>query len=89
MAVLTALADPVRLTYVRALAAAGGGAWCGQVLKETDLTISKSTLSHHLKILRDAGLTRTRVEGTRRYVSLRERDMEQRFPGLLTTILQA
>jgi DNA-binding transcriptional ArsR family regulator len=44
-------------------------------------------MSHHLRVLREAGLTRTRVEGTRRYVSLRREDLQARFPGLLEAVL--
>lgn len=81
--VLTALADPVRLTFVRALDAAGGWTCGSDVLKNTGVTISKSTLSHHIKVLRDAGLIRTRVDGIRRLVTIRYDEVEQRFPGLL------
>jgi DNA-binding transcriptional ArsR family regulator len=49
--------------------------------------VAKSTLSHHLKVLRDAGLTRTRAEGVQRFVSLRTEDIELRFPGLLGSVL--
>jgi DNA-binding transcriptional ArsR family regulator len=81
--VLSALADPVRLTFVRALDAAGDWTCGSDVLRETGVTIGKSTLSHHIKVLRDAGLIRTRVDGIRRLVTLRYEDVEQRFPGLL------
>lgn len=84
--VLNALADPVRLTYVQALAAAGASTLCGEVLRDSGITITKSTLSHHLRVLREAGLTRTRVVGTRRQVSLRRDDLEERFPGLLDAV---
>jgi DNA-binding transcriptional ArsR family regulator len=49
--------------------------------------VSKSTLTHHLKVLREAGLTRTRSEGVQRLVSLRQDDIEGRFPGLLECVL--
>ncbi|MFC5813922.1 ArsR/SmtB family transcription factor [Nonomuraea harbinensis] len=51
--------------------------------------VAKSTLSHHLKVLRDAGITRTRQEGTRCYVALRRTDLDRRFPGLLDAVLAA
>jgi DNA-binding transcriptional ArsR family regulator len=81
--VLQALGDPVRLRIVRVLAADGERA-CGTV----ELGVSKATRSHHFKVLREAGLTRTRVEGTHRYVTLRRDDVETRFPGLLDAVLQ-
>ncbi len=80
--VLHALSDPVRLEIVRALEG-GGEMSCSRL----GAPVSKSTLSHHLKVLRDAGVTRTRSEGTRRLVSLRTSDLERRFPGLLACVL--
>ena len=80
--VLHALSDPIRLAIVRALRDAAELP-CGAL----QVSVSKSTLSHHLKVLRDAGLTRTRVEGVQRFVSLREDDIERRFPGLLGCVL--
>jgi DNA-binding transcriptional ArsR family regulator len=80
--VLHALSDPVRLRIVRALKD-GGERCCGDL----DVPVSKSTLSHHLKVLRDAGLTQTRAEGAQRFVSLRSDDVESRFPGLLGCVL--
>jgi DNA-binding transcriptional ArsR family regulator len=52
-------------------------------------SVSKSTLSHHLKVLREAGVTYTRVDGTARMVSLRTVELEERFPGLLGSVLAA
>jgi DNA-binding transcriptional ArsR family regulator len=51
-----------------------------------DVTISRSTLSHHVKVLREAGLVHTRVHGTRRLLTLRHDELEQRFPGLLNML---
>lgn len=84
--ILNALADPVRLAYVRGLDSMGGGAWCGQVLGASGITISRSTLSHHLRVLRDAGLTHTRVDGNRRHVTLRREELDARYPGLLDAV---
>jgi DNA-binding transcriptional ArsR family regulator len=84
--VLAALADPARLATVRTLGAAGEES-CARILEESRLDCTKSTMSHHLKVLREAGLTRTRVEGARRYVSLRREDLDARFPGLLDAVL--
>ena len=83
--VLHALSDPVRLAVVRRLDA-GSECRCGAF---TDFGVSKSTLSHHLKTLRESGLTRTRPDGTTRLVSLRRDDLEARFPGLLDAVLTA
>lgn len=79
--VLHALADPLRLSIVAALRAGGPRGW-----GEFDMQVAASTLSHHMKVLRMAGLIRNRREGTRCQVSLRP-EIEQRFPGLLTTVI--
>jgi DNA-binding transcriptional ArsR family regulator len=81
--VLHALSDPVRLEVVRRLDGAPE-CRCGAF---GDAGVSKSTLSHHLKTLREAGLTRTRPEGTTRYLTLRREDLDARFPGLLDAVL--
>ena len=82
--VLHALSDPARLEIVRALDA-DGERQCGSF----DLGLTKATRSHHFKVLREAGLTRTRAEGTHRFVSLRRDEVDARFPGLLGAVLAA
>jgi DNA-binding transcriptional ArsR family regulator len=84
--VLHALSDPVRLEIVRQVAGcgAGGELSCGQL----ELPVTKSTGSHHLKILTQAGVTAEREEGTRKYISLRRAELDQRFPGLLGSVLR-
>jgi DNA-binding transcriptional ArsR family regulator len=81
--VLHALADPVRLQIVRHLADADGDAACSTI----PLPVTKSTASHHYRVLREAGVTRVRCEGTHRYHSLRRDDLDARFPGLLDSVL--
>ena len=82
--VMAALSDPVRVTIVRSLAAQGELA-CGTL----DLGVSPATRSHHFRVLREAGITLTRPEGTHRYVSLRRDELDERFPGLLDAVLAA
>lgn len=82
--VLHALSDPVRLQIVRSLADREE-----QNCSAVEASVSKSTLSHHFKVLREAGVTHTRVNGTHRLVSLRRDELEERFPGLLTSVLDA
>jgi DNA-binding transcriptional ArsR family regulator len=84
--VLAALADRGRLISVRILAVTGE-ANCTAIVEQTGLGVSKSTMSHHLRVLRQAGITHTRVSGAHRYVSLRWDDLEARFPGLLEAVL--
>jgi DNA-binding transcriptional ArsR family regulator len=83
-AVMGALSDPVRVEIVRVLAIEGEKV-CGTF----ELGVAKATRSHHLRVLREAGLTHTRTDGTRRHVSLRREDLEARFPGLLDALLAA
>jgi DNA-binding transcriptional ArsR family regulator len=81
-AVLHALSDPMRLRIVSALA---GGAEL--TCKSFDLPITKSTCTHHFKVLREAGVTRQRALGTTRLSSLRRAELDERFPGLLDAVL--
>jgi DNA-binding transcriptional ArsR family regulator len=83
-AVLHALSDPIRLGIVRELAS-HGACNCGTFA----VPVAKSTLSHHLRVLREAGLTLTEPAGTQRVVSLRRDDLDARFPGLLDAVLAA
>jgi DNA-binding transcriptional ArsR family regulator len=87
--ILGALADQGRLACVRVLAAAPDLLTCAQVKDRSGLDVKDSTFSHHLKVLREAGLTHTRVAGTRRYLTLRRADLDARFPGLLDAVLGA
>lgn len=83
-AVMAALGDPIRVGLLRVLADGSERGW-----GELHAPVAKSTLSHHLRVLRDAGLTRTRQQGTRCFVRLRQHDLETRFPGLLNAVLSA
>ena len=83
-AVLYALSDPVRLRIVSQLARSGECA-CGTF----GIRMPKSSLSHHFKVLRDAGVIATRGEGVRRLNSLRRKELDAAFPGLLEAILGA
>jgi DNA-binding transcriptional ArsR family regulator len=82
--VLHALSDPVRLEIVRLLADQQERP-CSAV----EAKVAKSTLSHHFKVLREAGITFTRANGTHRLVTLRVDDLEERFPGLIGSVLNA
>ncbi|MGW7540373.1 ArsR/SmtB family transcription factor [Streptomyces sp. NPDC054770] len=84
--VLAALADPARLSAVRALAAIGESP-CTELQQAAGLTISRSTFSHHQRVLREAGVLKVRVDGARRMLSLRKDDLDAYFPGLLNAVL--
>lgn len=82
--VLHALADPTRLAIVRTLADQGERA-CGTF----PVQVSPSTLSHHFRVLREAGVIRQRDDGTRRWTALRRDDLEACCPGLIDVVLAA
>ncbi|MCT9934239.1 helix-turn-helix domain-containing protein [Planotetraspora sp. A-T 1434] len=82
--VLFALSDPSRLAIVRRLAE---GSLEMVPCQEIGGEIPKSTRSHHLKTLREAGVIRNVPHGRQRYVSLRRDELDDRFPGLLTAVL--
>jgi DNA-binding transcriptional ArsR family regulator len=81
-AVLHALSDPTRLAVVRQLDRAGE-TLCGGLR----VGVAKSTLSQHLRVLREAGITHTRPAGTQRWLSVRRDDLDAVFPGLLDVVL--
>jgi DNA-binding transcriptional ArsR family regulator len=82
--VLYALSDPVRLGVVRQLAREGE-ATCAAL----DGGRPKSSMSHHFRVLRDAGVVRTRTDGPTHMNELRRADLDRLFPGLLPAVLKA
>jgi len=85
--VLGALADPVRLQIIKRLLERRRG--CLSCIEAAaDTAIAKSTLSHHFRILREAGLIRTEREGVENRNSVRCEDLNRRFPGLLAAIMK-
>lgn len=82
--VLRALADPVRLEIVQRLAVTGEES-CNAI--GGDLDVHQTTLSHHYRVLREAGVTWTTVKGRSRLVRLRRDDLDALFPGLLDSVL--
>ena len=83
--VMHALADPVRLRIVRELARGHDDMACIAF----ELPVSKSTSTHHFRVLREAGVIRQYYEGTSRMSCLREEDLGARMPGLLEAVLRA
>jgi DNA-binding transcriptional ArsR family regulator len=86
--ILAALADPNRLAAVQ-FVARNGESWCAQVMEQAMLAVTKSTFSHHLRILREAGVLTKRIQGARGYTSLRKADLDSKFPGLIDSIIHA
>jgi DNA-binding transcriptional ArsR family regulator len=85
--VMHALADPSRLRTVAALAEVTS--LCCTDLGELPGSqgLAKSTRSHHLRVLREAGVISTRYVGQRKLVTLRRDDLDAQFPGLLDAVL--
>jgi DNA-binding transcriptional ArsR family regulator len=82
-AVMHALSDPHRLEIVRRLAEDTEPRPCGTF----DFEISKSTMTHHLRTLREAGVIQQEKSGTTKLTWLRREDLDARFPGLLDAVL--
>jgi len=85
--VLGALSDPIRLLILRKLVDQPDG-WLSCSGASPCANIAKSTLSHHFRILREAGLIRTAKRGVEHLNSVRWEDVNERFPGLLKTIMR-
>ncbi|MEU0809720.1 ArsR family transcriptional regulator [Streptomyces sp. NPDC005970] len=82
--VMAALSDPLRMGVVRTLLLESEAfdhpcGWFG-------IDRPKSSLTHHFRALRDAGLIRQRQYGLERRSHVRVDDLEARFPGLLALI---
>jgi len=80
--VLSALGNPMRLKVVRILAAEGERP-CGGMLDG----VSKSTLTHHWRVMRESGVIWQRPKGRELLLSLRREDLDARFPGLLDAVI--
>ncbi|MEU8749261.1 ArsR/SmtB family transcription factor [Streptomyces chartreusis] len=83
--VLHALSDPLRLYIVRELAAVGDELSCSHF----DLPVTKSTTTHHFRVLRESGVIRQIYRGTAKMNGLRKDDLDGLFPGLLDALLDA
>lgn len=82
--ILYALGDPVRLEIVQRLAERGELP-CAAL----DCDVPRSTMSHHLRVLRESGVLYCRKEGTQHFNSLRRNDLDRLFPGLIEVILRS
>jgi predicted transcriptional regulator len=81
--VLKALSDPIRFNIVQLL---GSGEPMNRNTTDWGCDLSRATMSHHFRILREVGLTRTFANGRAHRVQLRSTEIEARFPGLLRLI---
>lgn len=83
--VLEAVVDPVRRSIVRQLASASEDIRCGQF----GISVTRSTGTHHFRVLRQAGVIRQYYVGTSKMNTLRREDLERVAPGLLATLINA
>ncbi|MFD8549091.1 ArsR/SmtB family transcription factor [Streptomyces sp. NPDC059649] len=83
--VLHALADPMRLRIVCKLATAEDELNCADI----ELPVSKSTCTHHFRVLREHGVIQQFYRGTAKMNRLRTADLEALFPGLIDGVLRA
>ncbi|MEC4019098.1 ArsR/SmtB family transcription factor [Streptomyces sp. H27-D2] len=84
-AVLHALSDPMRMSVVSTLATAREELSCSLF----DLPVSKSTTTHHFRVLRESGVIQQVYRGTAKMNGLRRTDLDALFPGLLESVLTA
>ena len=87
--ILHALSDRVRVRIVEAIVTSGASSNCSNFLDVGDRRIPKSTLSQHLRILRDSGLIRSERRGVEMHNTPRSAEIDTRFPYLIATILKA
>lgn len=80
---LKALSDPVRLRLLSVVASHAGGEACVCDIS-TDITVSQPTVSHHLKVLRNAGLLASERRGSWVYYRVVPEALQR-----LSTLLEA
>lgn len=84
--VMHALADPSRLRMIVALDGVSKLS-CAALGETAGTGMAKSTTTHHLRVLRDAGIITTRHEGQRKLATLRRVELDARFPGLFDAVI--
>jgi DNA-binding transcriptional ArsR family regulator len=87
--ILHALSDPVRVAIFSDIVGSDCSQNCSNFLNISEKTIPKSTLSHHFKALREAGLIRGERIGVEMQNTSRCTEIEKRFPGLIAAIVNA
>lgn len=88
-AILHALSDPVRVAIYANIVGAQSSRNCSSFVRMSEKEIPKSTLSHHFKALREAGLIRGERRGVEMHNTSRCAEIEKRFPGLIVAIVKA
>ena len=80
--VLHALSDPTRMKIAATLRETAE-----QLCGTFAVDVAPSTLSHHFRVLREAGVIAQQEVGTSKLSSLRRDDLDECFPGLLDAVL--
>ena len=80
---MAALTDPTRRAILANIAASPGAS-----CSSSDFGVTKSALTRHWRVLRESGLIRQEVDGTRHRNWLRREEIDRRFPGLLDLVLE-
>ena len=88
-AILHALSDPERAAIFAGIAGTECVQRCSVLAEAGDRVIPKSSLSQHFKVLREAGLIRSERQGVEMRNYSRCEEINERFPGLLPSILAA
>jgi DNA-binding transcriptional ArsR family regulator len=87
--ILHALCDPTRVAIFAGIAGSSCAQTCSSYLRVLEQGVPKSTLSQHFKILREAGLIRGERRGIEMHNTSRCAELEKRFPGLVSSIIDA
>ena len=87
--ILHALSDPTRVEIFSSIASSGCSSNCASFMTLKEKAVPKSTLSQHFKVLREAGLIRSERIGVEMQNGSRCAEIDQRFPGLLSAILNS
>jgi len=80
---MSAFVDPVRRAIVQNIAESPGTS-----CSTSDFGVSKSALTRHWRVLREAGIIRQEVDGNRHRNWLRRDELDRRFPGLVDLVLR-
>ncbi|MBB3590804.1 DNA-binding transcriptional ArsR family regulator [Rhizobium sp. BK529] len=88
-AILYALSDPERVAIFAQIAGLGSSGTCAALSNLGGRVIPKSSLSQHMKVLREAGLIRGERHGVEMRNHSRCQEVDSRFPGLIAAILNA
>lgn len=88
-AILHALADPARVALFFEIVYQEGPKNCTKLVSVLEKPIPKSTLSQHMRVLREAGLVRGERHGVEMRNTSRYEEVDARYPGLLLAIVTA